>query len=129
MVLSHFTTPGINLSLELPGFVLESSATFFVKYRVTMRQALVASSPFFSWAPWQDRTYLAAVLALHVYPLFLEKRDLMEAMLVRRNSLHISERIFKKRNKLLCKNVQINWLFKYLPSEASANSSLLPVQL
>ena len=55
VILWHITTPGINLNLGLPGLISESSASFFVKYKVTMRQVLVASSHLFHELPGKIR--------------------------------------------------------------------------
>lgn len=96
IMLWHFVTPGINLNLGQPELISESLTSSFVKYKVTMRQTLVASCPSLSWASWQDRTYLAAVLAFHVYPPSLDKWDPMKVILIKRNSFGGCKGIFKE---------------------------------
>ena len=52
-----FTTPDIYLNLGLPGLISESSASFFVRYNVTMRQVLGASSHLFHELPGETRLF------------------------------------------------------------------------
>ena len=52
-----FTAPDIYLNLGLPGLISESSASFFVRYNVTMRQVLGASSHLFHELPGETRLF------------------------------------------------------------------------